>query len=77
MSERELELAELLMREMTAVEMKDLHDDYRHVLEELVAAKVSGEELVEPPEPTPAVDLVAALEESIRAARAHGGKKHR
>jgi DNA end-binding protein Ku len=68
-TERELELAELLMRELTGVEMRELHDEYRRALDELVEAKVSGGEIEALPPPEPAVDLVAALEESVRAAR--------
>jgi DNA end-binding protein Ku len=70
-TDRELELAEVLMRELTGVEVDQLQDEYRHALEQLVEAKVSGGELAAPPEPAPAVDLMAALEESVRAARAH------
>ncbi|MGX1676388.1 non-homologous end joining protein Ku [Streptomyces sp. NPDC055400] len=71
-TEGELELAEILMRECTGVEVGQLRDEYRQALEELVEAKVSGGQLAAPPEPVPAVDL-AALEESVRAARAHQG----
>lgn len=70
-TDRELELAEALMRELTGVEVDQLQDEYRHALEQLVEAKVSGGELAAPPEPAPAMDLMAALEESVRAARAH------
>ncbi|MFE4687743.1 Ku protein [Streptomyces sp. NPDC056721] len=72
-TEGELELAEALMRELPGVEVGQLQDEYRRALEELVAAKVSGGQLAAPPEPVPAVDLMAALEESVRAARAHQG----
>ncbi|MER7199916.1 hypothetical protein CG723_45230 [Streptomyces sp. CB01635] len=58
------------MRECTGVEGGQLRDEYRHALEQLVEAKVTGGELAAPPEPGPAVDLMAALEESVRAARA-------
>ncbi|MFE6963091.1 Ku protein [Streptomyces sp. NPDC057696] len=70
-TDRELELAEVLMRECTGVEVGQLRNEYRHALEELVEAKVSGGQLAAPPEPVPAVDLMAALQESVRAARAH------
>ncbi|WTQ96211.1 hypothetical protein OHU19_01850 [Streptomyces sp. NBC_00145] len=72
-TEGELELAEVLMRECTGVEVDQLRDEYRHALEQLVAAKVSGGQLAAPPGPGPAVDLMAALQESVRAARAHQG----
>lgn len=68
-TDRELQMAEVLMNELTGVETQELHDNYQHALEQLVEAKVSGGELVEPPEPEPAVDLMAALEESVRTAR--------
>ncbi|MFG2525805.1 Ku protein [Streptomyces sp. NPDC048527] len=68
---RELELAEVLMRECTGVEVDQLRDEYRHALEKLVETKVSGGQLAAPPEPAPAMDLMAALEESVRAARTH------
>lgn len=69
-TERELELAEVLIRELTGVDIGDLHDEYGHALEQLVAAKSSGRELTESPAPAqPTVDLMTALEESVRAAR--------
>ncbi|MFB8272995.1 Ku protein [Streptomyces sp. NPDC055955] len=70
-TDRELELAEVLMRELQGVGVGQLRDEYRQALEELVAAKLSGDELAAPPEPVPAVDSMAALQESVRAARAH------
>ena len=69
-TDRELQLAEVLVRELTGIEVGELHDEYRHALEELVSAKVSGGEIAAPPEPEPAVDLMAALEASVRTARA-------
>ncbi|MFF3730976.1 Ku protein [Streptomyces sp. NPDC002476] len=72
-TDRELEITELLMRELIGVELRELHDDYGHALKQLVTAKVSGGELVEPPTPAPLADLMAALEQSIRAARAERG----
>ncbi|MEV6654910.1 Ku protein [Streptomyces sp. NPDC051219] len=69
-TDRELELAEVLMRELTGIEVGEVHDEYRHALEQLVTAKVSGGELAAPSQPKPVVDLMAALEESVRAARA-------
>ncbi|MFF2502436.1 hypothetical protein ACFVTY_03460 [Streptomyces sp. NPDC058067] len=59
------------MRELAGVEVDQLQDEYRHALEQLVEAKVSGGELAAPREPGPAVELMAALEESVKAARAH------
>jgi DNA end-binding protein Ku len=69
-TDRELELAEVLMRELTGIEVHDLQDEYRHALEQLVTAKVAGGELTTPPEPKPVVDLMAALEESVQRAQA-------
>ncbi|MEU6340255.1 Ku protein [Streptomyces sp. NPDC046977] len=67
-TERELEL-ELLMDSLAGVEIAELHDEYAAALEQLVVAKMSGGGVEEPAEPVPAVDLMAALEASIRAAR--------
>ncbi|MFD0516048.1 hypothetical protein ACFQ0Q_48025 [Streptomyces aureus] len=59
------------MRECTGAEVDQLQDEYHHALEQPVEAKVSGGQPAAPPEPAPAVDLMAALEESVRAAHAH------
>ncbi|MDX2649282.1 Ku protein [Streptomyces sp. PA03-1a] len=67
-TERELELAELLMDQLAGVEIAELHDEYAAALEQLVVAKMTGAGLEEPEEPVPAVDLMAALEASIREA---------
>ncbi|MFF3558537.1 hypothetical protein ACFYXS_00615 [Streptomyces sp. NPDC002574] len=64
MTERELELAELLMHSLVGVEIQELHDEYAAALEQPVVAKMAGEGLEEP---VPA-DLMAALEAGIRAA---------
>ncbi|MFF0630324.1 hypothetical protein [Streptomyces sp. NPDC004296] len=69
-TDRELELAEVLIRELTGVEGHELHDEYAHALEQLVAAKADQRELVQPPETPAPVDLMAALEASVRAAHA-------
>lgn len=67
-TDRELTLAEVLMDALAGVDLADLHDDYAEALQQLVAAKASGGELAELVEPPPAVDLMAALEASIRQA---------
>lgn len=67
-TERELELAEVLIRHLTGIDVHDVHDEYAHALEQLIEAKITGRELTEHTEPTPAPDLMTALEESIRAA---------
>ncbi|MFH9475148.1 Ku protein [Streptomyces anulatus] len=69
----ELDLADALMDTLGEVDMDSLHDDYREAVEELVAAKAAGE-IVLPAEPEDTgdgkvIDLVAALENSVRAAR--------
>jgi len=74
-TDREVELAEVLMRELTGVDLSELRDEYRHALESLVDAKLAGEEVEAPPAPPPAVDLMAALEESVREARARRGER--
>ncbi|MFF5977116.1 Ku protein [Streptomyces sp. NPDC012769] len=66
--DRELELAETLIRELTGIDVSAVHDEYAHALEQLVATKVSGGHPAEPAEVTPVVDLMAALEESVRTA---------
>jgi DNA end-binding protein Ku len=72
-TDRELELAEVLIREFAGISVGDVHDEYAHALEQLVDAKITGGELVESMEPAPARDLMAALEESVPAAeRARG-----
>ncbi|OEJ21649.1 hypothetical protein AS594_39730 [Streptomyces agglomeratus] len=73
-TDRELQLAELLLTELTGIEMRELRDEYGDALERLVAARVEGGEVAELPVPQPAVDLMAALEESVRTARAARGK---
>ncbi|MFI5635452.1 hypothetical protein ACIA8E_40170 [Streptomyces sp. NPDC051664] len=39
MTDRELELAELLMDQLVGVDIADLHDEYAAALEQLVDAK--------------------------------------
>ncbi|MFJ5680787.1 Ku protein [Streptomyces sp. NPDC093097] len=68
-TERELELAELLIGEMAGVEVEDLHDEYTTALNVLVDTLASGVRAVPPPEPAPVEDLMAALEASVQRAR--------
>ncbi|MFI1169835.1 Ku protein [Streptomyces sp. NPDC020801] len=69
-TDRELELAELLLNQMQAIDTRAVHDDYTEALNQLVAALSSGRELPAPAEPTqPPPDLMKVLEASIRAAR--------
>ncbi|WP_236246658.1 Ku protein [Streptomyces sp. CC210A] len=73
----ELDLADALMDTLGSVDIGELHDDYRTAVEELIAAKAEG--AVAPPEPAPergaqVIDLMAALESSVRAAREARGE---
>ncbi|MFE2095218.1 Ku protein, partial [Streptomyces sp. NPDC059460] len=68
-TDQELQLAEMLLSELTGIEMRELHDEYARALEQLVDAKVAGSDVETLPVPQPAADLLAALEESVRAAR--------
>ncbi|WP_338672937.1 Ku protein [Streptomyces sp. SCSIO 30461] len=69
----ELDLADALMDTLGEVDLASLHDDYRTAVEELIAARADGVELE--PERAPAagggkvIDLMAALESSVRAAK--------
>ncbi|MEV4332434.1 Ku protein [Streptomyces sp. NPDC049597] len=79
--EAELDLADALMDTLGEVDIESLHDDYREAVEAMIAAKVEGG--VTAPEAEPSaeraggkvIDLMAALESSVRAAQeARGGK---
>ncbi len=77
---REKEMAEALVKSMTAKwDPKKYKDDYREALMEVIEEKVEsgGEELEEKPKekktPTKVIDLVAVLQESLKAQG--GGKK--
>lgn len=74
----ELDLADALMDTLGEVDMDSLHDDYREAVEELIAAKASGE-AVRPSESQDSgggkvIDLIAALESSVRAAKKSRGE---
>jgi DNA end-binding protein Ku len=75
-TDRELALAEVLIAELTGIEVRDLHDEYAHALEQLVAAKAAGGELAPVEEAVTPVDLMAALEASLQAAREQRGEGH-
>ncbi|MFE6909389.1 non-homologous end joining protein Ku [Streptomyces erythrochromogenes] len=74
----ELDLADALMATLGEVELASLHDEYRDAVEAMIAAKAGG--AFEPAEATvePAggqvIDLMAALEKSVRAAKASRGE---
>ncbi|WP_371599462.1 Ku protein [Streptomyces sp. NBC_00564] len=76
--DKELDLADALMDTLGEVDLADLHDDYREALEELIAAKASGVEA--PAAPTgektggKVLDLMAALEKSVREAKESRGE---
>ncbi|MEU5370791.1 Ku protein [Streptomyces sp. NPDC005951] len=74
----ELDLADALMDTLGEVDMDSLHDDYREAVEELIAAKASGE-TVRPAESGDTgggkvIDLIAALENSVQAAKKSRGE---
>ena len=75
----ELDLADALMDTLGSVDLDSLHDDYREAVEEMIAAKAEGEPA---PERAPAeagggkvIDLMAALENSVRAAKGARGEE--
>ncbi|MCX5385658.1 Ku protein [Streptomyces sp. NBC_00083] len=77
--EAELDLADALMDTLGEVDMSTLHDDYRTAVEELIAAKADG--AVAPAQAAPSasggkvIDLMAALESSVKAAKAARGEE--
>ncbi|MEV5009947.1 Ku protein [Streptomyces sp. NPDC055692] len=76
--DKELDLADALMDTLGEVDIQDLHDEYREALEEVIAAKAAGEAPPEAPEPAPGgkvLDLMAALEKSVRAAKQSRGEE--
>ena len=71
-NERELEMAEALIDQLTSgFEPDRYRDEYREELLALIESKARGEEVVEAvseePKPTKGPDLMAALEESLQA----------
>ncbi|WP_030674007.1 Ku protein [Streptomyces rimosus] len=75
--ENELTLAETLMDSLGELDESELHDDYREAVEELVTAKLEGGEPTAPraaPRGGKVIDLMAALENSVRAARESRGE---
>ncbi|WP_443732513.1 non-homologous end joining protein Ku [Streptomyces lomondensis] len=76
--DKELDLADALMDTLGEVDLEDLHDEYREAVEEVIAAKAAGETLPQAPEPAAGgkvLDLMAALENSVRAARESRGEE--
>ncbi|MEV6956448.1 Ku protein [Streptomyces sp. NPDC051183] len=76
--EAELDLADALMATLGEVEMESLHDDYREAVEAMIAAKAGGAfeptEAVVEPAGGQVIDLMAALEKSVREAKASRGE---
>jgi DNA end-binding protein Ku len=74
----ELDLADTLMDTLGELDMEELHDEYREAVESLVVAKLEGTE----PEPVGArpeggkvIDLMAALEKSVKAVQEGRGEE--
>ncbi|MFI0742423.1 Ku protein [Streptomyces sp. NPDC021100] len=65
----ELAMAEVLVEALAQPAPPEQHDEYATALNRLVETKAAGGELEPPAEPAPPVDLMAALEASIQAAR--------
>jgi DNA end-binding protein Ku len=71
-NDRELQLALMLVESLAApFESAKYRDSYKEKLDELIAAKIAGEETVEPPAPKakPVGDIMAALERSLALSR--------
>ncbi|WP_418959110.1 Ku protein [Streptomyces tritici] len=78
--EAELDLADALMATLGDVDITSLHDDYREAVEEMIAAKAEGGGAVAPAAPAEegggrVIDLMAALESSVRAAKEARGEE--
>ena len=77
-SDKELDLADALMDTLGEIDLDELHDEYREALEEVVAAKAAGEAPPEAPERAgggKVLDLMAALEKSVREAKESRGEE--
>ncbi|SDJ78122.1 Ku protein [Streptomyces indicus] len=74
----ELDLADALMDTLGEVDIETLHDDYRIAVEEMIAAKTGGGTVAPAPAQPAAggkvIDLMAALENSVKAAQAARGE---
>ena len=72
-SDRELKMAEQLIASLaTDWDPSKYHDTYREKVLDLIEKKAEGKEIVAPEEPSrpaPVVDLMAALEASLKAAK--------
>ncbi|WP_456114814.1 non-homologous end joining protein Ku [Streptomyces cyaneochromogenes] len=77
-NDKELDLADALMDTLGEIDLTELHDEYREAVEEVVAAKAAGEAPPQAPEPASGgkvLDLMAALENSVRAAKESRGEE--
>jgi DNA end-binding protein Ku len=75
-SAREVEMAQQLIESLSAdFEPEKYHDEYRERVLELIEAKAAGQEVTiqAPEEPAAVPDLMAALEQSLAAAKTAGG----
>jgi DNA end-binding protein Ku len=71
-NDRELQLALMLVENLAApFDSSKYRDSYKEKLDQLIAAKIAGEEVVEAPAPKakPAGDILAALERSLALSR--------
>ncbi|MEV0742811.1 Ku protein [Streptomyces sp. NPDC050549] len=76
--DKELDLADALMDTLGEVDLADLHDDYREAVEEMITAKATGEQPADTPAPARSgkvLDLMAALEKSVREAQESRGEE--
>jgi DNA end-binding protein Ku len=68
---QELRMAESLIESMTLdFDPDEYHDSYREALQELVAAKVEGREVIQPREAGPAEEEPSSLADALRASLA-------
>ncbi|MEE1735498.1 Ku protein [Streptomyces sp. BE147] len=79
LEEDEIEQAVQLADTMTVDDLSEFRDEYRDALEDLIAAKAEGKELPEPAEAGAeesgtVVDLMAALNASVKAAKEGRGE---
>ncbi|MER7812965.1 Ku protein [Streptomyces sp900116325] len=79
LDEEEIEQAVQLADSMTIDDISGFRDAYRDALEELIEAKTEGKEPAQPTEgeaqqPTPVVDLMAALNASVQRAKESRGE---
>lgn len=77
-SKQEVDMAKSLIESMTTEKFDDsaYHDDYREALHALIDAKIAGDESTVAPEPqheAEVIDLMSALQASVKKARASRG----